>query len=108
MKQPEHKLRIAHEGEDPEHSNTVSELELAGMEVRQLRTWLDQMLKVEDCKPARRLLSIANRAVWAQAVEQGYKDAQEGSQSRLSPSAQSVWKNGYEFGFAMGMPEEAA
>lgn len=81
----------------------VEQVSIEGMDVRRLRTWFDRVLKMEDCEPARRVLSLLNAVVHAQASEQGYADAVDIGESRVSNAASAIWRDGYELGFSQGM-----
>jgi hypothetical protein len=74
-------------------------------ESKRLRTWVEQMLRLDDCAPARDLLLILNAVVYAQAVEQGYEDAMRLGSSRLHSVASGIWHDGYTEGFARGMAD---
>jgi len=93
------RIRVQHLGIDGDWA-PLDEISIENASVRSLRHWVYQMLKVEDCTPARQLLEVLNAAFWAQAFEQGGRDARRFGETRLRASAYPLWKDGYEEGFA--------
>lgn len=89
---------------DPE---AIEQDEIDGLAIRQLRNWTEQMLRVEDCTAGHRLLNILSKAVYHQAYDAGWNDADTIGESRLSAHAQPLWKDGYETGFAHRMSQLA-
>lgn len=93
---------------DPDtDAEPIEEDEIEGLAIRQLRNWTEQMLRVENCTAGHRLLNILNKAVYHQAYDVGWDDADHYRESRLSPHAQPLWKDGYETGFAHRMSQLA-
>lgn len=75
-----------------------------GAEVRRLREWLDQQLRGDNYqRTAHSVLLVVNKAVYEQAYDVGWHDAQTHGESRLSAQAQDMWRDGYEAGFADSM-----
>lgn len=101
----EHTIAFIHFVVDEGIGREVEERDLSETDTRRLRAWVEQNLRIDDCKPARTLYKILNAAVHQQAVEQGYSDAVEFGESRLHSIAAGVWRAGYELGFATGMSE---
>ena len=92
-------LKTGEDGDLQDHDATY----FTQAETRQLRHWVEQMLRLEDAKVGRTLYSFLNHVVYAQAKERGRLDAHEFGESRLHSVAAGVWRDGYTEGFAIGM-----
>jgi hypothetical protein len=81
------------------HLTKASE-RIEGIQIRQLRNWVDRALRNQDCTAAHRLLSVLNTAVHEQAAEKGWADAENGKEPR--PGTDRLWKSGYMTGYNQG------
>lgn len=104
-KRVEHTVTLIHYSLDEGIGKEETEQALTETKTKRLRTWFDQMLRIEDCPPARDMLRVLTAAVHGQAVEAGYADAMEHGESKLSAFAQPLWSSGYTQGFATGMTD---
>lgn len=80
---------------------------LEGLAIRQLHHWLDNSIRLERSSGAESIMMLAAEGVYQQAEVQGWKDAHDFGEERLSKYATPLWKEGYTQGFAFGMSERA-
>jgi hypothetical protein len=106
-----HTIRIVHErgedGQDPGLWEIVKEVTIEDAEVRSLRWWVHENLRRDPANIVHQIFPVLSSAVWWQAWEQGNTDALALGESRLAESANPLWRDGYESGFAIGMSQRA-
>jgi hypothetical protein len=73
---------------------------LHGYEIRQLRFWLESALRRDDCSAARQLVPVLNDAVYQQALDFGWQQAEFFAEPNLSPHAHPLWRDGFLEGWA--------